>query len=184
VPSDDETAALVLRARRGEADAFAALVRAYLRPAYAVALATVGRPSDAEDVAQDAILRAFERLDTCREPEKFVGWLLQIVRNHGKNWLDRRRLRDVSADGLVPDQAQQSTPVEGAAMRAPLLRALDELLPVRREILLLHDLEDWTHPEIAAALQISEVLSRQHLFLARRELRTMLGERAPHGGGA
>jgi RNA polymerase sigma-70 factor (ECF subfamily) len=183
VPSDDETAALVVRAQRGEADAFTALVRAYLRAAYSVALATVGRPADAEDVAQDAFLLAFERLDTCREPARFGGWLLQIVRNQGRNWLERRRLRDVPAEDRAPEPVQQSGATEAAASRVPLLRALTLLGPVRREILLLHDLEGWTHPEIASALDISVVMSRQHLFLARRELRAHLDGQTSHGGG-
>ncbi len=179
MPSADQTAALVVQAQQGEPDAFTALVRAYLRAAYAVALGTVGRPADAEDVAQDAFLLAFERLDTCREPARFGGWLLQIVRNQALNWLDRRRLRDVPAEDRPPGAAEESGAAEAVIGRSRLLRALGLLTPLRREIILLHDLEGWTHPEIAAALDISEVMSRQHLFLARRQLRAHLDGQPP-----
>jgi RNA polymerase sigma factor (sigma-70 family) len=60
-------------------------------------------------------------------------------------------------------------------MRQALLDALAALEPRQREVVLLHDLENWTHPEIAAALGISEVWSRQHLFRARQLLRAKLG---------
>ncbi len=177
----EETAQLVRLAQRGRPEAFTDLVRAFLRPAYAVALAIVGRPTDAEDIAQEAFLKAFEHIDTCREPERFVGWLLQIARNHARNLLDRRRLRDVAADGVqVLEQA--TTPSSAAGLRQPLLAALDALDGRSREVVLLHDLEGWTHPEIAAALDLSEVLSRQILFQAHRTLRTELGGELPQEG--
>ena len=175
------TAALVLRAQRGEAAAFEALVRAYLRAAYSVALAVVGRTADAEDVAQDAFVLAFERLDTCREPARFGGWLLQIVRNRGRNWLDRRKWRDVPAEARADDEVDRAASPEDASLQRQLLGALQVLGAVEREVVLLHDLEGWTHPEIAAALGLSEVMSRQHLFQARKRLRAQLGGRPSDG---
>ena len=61
-------------------------------------------------------------------------------------------------------------------MKQQLLAALARLNQVQREVVLLHDLESWTHAEIAGALNISEVSSRQHLFQARRQLRELLVE--------
>ncbi len=171
------TAELVLRARRGDAAAFAELARAYLRPAYSVALAVVGRPADAEDVAQDALMAALERIDDCREPARFAAWLLQIVRNRGRNLLDRRRLRDVPAD--EPPEVAGPAPVGDRVAHDRLLAALAELAEVQREVVLLHDLEEWTHAEIAGALGCSETMSRQHLFQARRRLRARLADEVP-----
>jgi RNA polymerase sigma-70 factor (ECF subfamily) len=173
VLTQQDTAALVKRALRGEASAFTDLVRAYLRPAYSVALAVLGRPMDAEDVAQDAFMKAFSCLETCREPEHFAAWLFQIVRNRARNLLEARRLRDVAPDeNKVLEFACPAS--ESAGMRDALLAALDALDPQKREVVLLHDLENWTHPEIAQALGISEVHSRQHLFRARQILRGKL----------
>jgi len=59
-------------------------------------------------------------------------------------------------------------------LRRPLLEALEQLTETQREVVLLHDLEEWTHREIAAALAISEVMSRQHLFVSRHLLRQHL----------
>lgn len=174
---DDQTATLVVRAQRGEAAAFGELVRRHLRAAYAVALAIVGRSADAEDVAQDAFAAALERIETCREPARFSGWLLQIVRNRALNWLDRRRLRDVGATGDAPvGAATEPARAELAGRRERIAAALAALTPAQREVVLLHDLEEWTHGEIAEALGISEVMSRQHLFCARRVLREELAE--------
>jgi len=170
----DVSAELVDRVRRGESEAYAGLVRAYLRPAYAVALSVVGRSADAEDIAQDAFLKAFAVIDTCREPARFGAWLFQIVRNQARNFLESRGLREVVADGRWVLESV-SMPPESAGMCAALLSALADLDVKEREVILLHDLERWTHAEIGQALDISEVYSRQHLFRARQVLRTKLG---------
>jgi RNA polymerase sigma-70 factor (ECF subfamily) len=174
VLSSEATAALVVRAKGGDADAFSSLVRAYLRAAYAVALGIVGRQADADDVAQDAFVLAFERLESCREPARFGGWLLTIVRNQAKNFIQRRNLRDVTKTGDVPDLAALSPLPDARVESEALMQALMTLSEMRREIVLLHDLDSWTHGEIAQALDISEVSSRQYLFQARRELRAAL----------
>lgn len=173
VLTQEKTAALVQRVLRGEAPAFAELVRAYLRPAYSVALSILGRPADAEDVAQDSFMKAFASLESCHEPERFAAWFFQIVRNCARNLLDGRRLRDVAPDdGKILEFASPTS--ESAGMREALLTALAELDEQKREVVLLHDLENWTHAEIARALNISEVHSRQHLFRARQILRAKL----------
>lgn len=169
-----EVGELVVRARRGDLGAAGELVRRHLRAAYAVALAVLNRPADAEDVAQDAFVAALERLEDCREPARFSGWLLAIVRNRAGHALERRRLRDPVEDR---ERATADAPPD-TLLRASLLAALAGLQPVQREIVLLHDLDGWTHAEIAAALGISEVNCRQHLFVARRALRTELSSLA------
>ncbi len=170
-----QIAELVRRARCGEVRAFEGLARTFLRPAYAVALAIVGRPADAEDVAQEALMLMLERIDTCRHPERFGRWLLQGVRNRALNRLAHRRLSDVPESATAPEQAEE-TDLERGAVRRQLLSALDLLGPVQRQVVLLHDLEGWTHAEIADTLELSEVSSRQHLFQARRALRAALGD--------
>jgi RNA polymerase sigma-70 factor (ECF subfamily) len=171
---------LVRGARRGQPAAFDELARRHLRAAYAVALAVLGRPSDAEDVAQEAFLVAVERLDSCREPDRFSGWLLEIVRTRSLNALARRARHDRAGGDDELDGAHAHAPAPGdVALRARLLDALAALSQIQREVVLLHDLEGWTHAEIAAALGLSEVNCRQHLFTARRALRGGLAALAP-----
>ncbi len=171
---------LVRRALKGRTEAFAALVARYLRAAYAVALARTGDPHDAEDVAQDAFVLALERLAQCRDPERFAGWLLEIVRNRALNHVRGRNLRDAAPLETAAGAAGAGDPAgeaERAAIRADLLEALDGLGPVQREVLLLHDLEGWRHREIAARLDLPVGTSRYHLHEARRTMRERLAAR-------
>lgn len=170
-------AALVARARRGDSAAFEVLVRRHYRTAYSVALAILGNGMDAEDVCQDAFVKALEKLEECREPEKFLAWLLQIVRNRARNYRDYRRVRLAQplettnvASPLNPDRDAERFELRGA-----LEQALGELSEVQREVVLLHDLEGWKHREIGESLGLSEGAARQHLFKARRKLRELLG---------
>ena len=181
--TDEDTAALVVRAQRGEPAASEELVRRFLRPAYSVALAVLVRRADAEDVAQEAMVVALAQLQTCRNPKAFKGWLLQIVRNRALNAADKRRVREVQAVTGGPEPVvERPVRPELVGERERLLAALATLAPIQREIVLLHDLEDWTHGEIAKILDISEVMSRQHLFQARRALRDVLARDRPSEG--
>ena len=174
---DDSDEGLVARARFGERAALEALVRRYLRPAYAVALSIVLSPADAEDISQESIVNALQELDRCRHPDRFAAWLLQGVRNRARNHLAWRRVRDARPE--QPEMPVQPTAVAALGLRASLLGALWELAAVQREVVLLHDLEGWTHAEIALNLGTTATNSRQHLFQARRRLRELLQDDAP-----
>ncbi|MEP6859542.1 MAG: RNA polymerase sigma factor [Deltaproteobacteria bacterium] len=173
-------AELVTRARRGDASAFDQLVRRHLRAAFAVALAVLGRPADADDLAQDAFVIALERLADCRDPARFSGWLLQIVRNRALHALAKRKLRDPTDRVGEPVAAPMLGDI---VLRERLLAALGELPQIQREIVLLHDLDGWSHAELAGALDLSEVNCRQHLFSARRALRASLAAEDIYGTG-
>jgi RNA polymerase sigma-70 factor (ECF subfamily) len=172
--ADHDTTALVVRAQGGEPAAQEALVRRFLRPAFVVALSVMRDVSDAEDVAQDSLMNALLRLDQCREPARFGAWLLRSVRHRAVTQLTKRKTRAGLLAKVSPPASIGSDPSRIIA-RQPLLDALESLNPAQREVVLLHDLQDWTHAEIAAALEISETMSRQHLFVARRLMRQRLG---------
>ena len=171
-------ASLVARARGGDASAFEALVRRHYRAAHTVALATLGNGADAEDVCQEAFIRALEKLDDCREPAKVSAWLLRIVRNQAHNHRDYLEVRAAAPLDAVPSSSAGPAPrpAERAELRQRLQEAVGTLSEVRREVLLLHDLEGWRHREIARHLGISTGMSRQHLMHARRDLRAVLPE--------
>lgn len=187
VEAKEDTAALVGRAREGKPDAFEQLVRLHFRSAYAVALAVLGSAADAEDVAQEAFAAAFKELARCRDPSRFGAWLLQIVRNRALNLAGSRRAASALAVRLAPaPEASQTAPPagEGAWLRERLEAALSQVSPAQREVVLLHDLDGWTHAEISAALGISEGMSRQHLFQARKAMRVFLAStRGEEEGG-
>lgn len=176
-------AELVALARSGDGDAFGELVRRYQRPAYSVALAVTGNHHDAEDVAQESFVVALERLDECRNPDRFAGWLLSTVRNRARNVVRREKVR---LAGPIPHDAKADAPdparaAELAALRAKLEEALETLTEVQREIVLLHDLEGWKHDEIAERLSIPAGTVRSHLHFARKALRAQLADWQDHG---
>jgi RNA polymerase sigma-70 factor (ECF subfamily) len=167
---------LVQRARDGQEQAYAALVERYMRSAYVVALSVTRRHEDAEDAAQESFLVALERLDECRNPEKFGGWFMTIVRNRSRNLVRRESLRVAEQ---VPETAQADGPsplgsTERSQLREVLGEALAELSDVQREIVLLHDMEGWKHREIGERLGIPSGTVRSHLHFARKSLRSSL----------
>lgn len=175
----DTDAQLVELARGGDPDAFERLVRRHLRAAYLVALAAIGEVADAEDICQDAFIIALERLDDCRYPDRFLAWLLRIVRNQAHSLRRRQRVRRAlpleGANAEVDRRADPARDAARAEIRDRLLRELEELSEVQREVLLLHDLEGWKHREIAEQLGIPEGTVRAHLSYARRNMRERLG---------
>lgn len=173
----ESDAHLVMRAREGDRLAFEALVRRYLRAAYMVALAELADSRDAEDVVQDAFVLALERLDECRDPGSFGGWLKRIVRNRARSVGRRERIRETQAleTVLASSDADPERDLDRAELRERLEAALSELTDVQRTVVLMHDLEGYRHREIARELGIPEGTVRSHLFLARRALRQRLG---------
>ena len=177
---------LVIAAREGRSDAFGLLVTRYMRPGYLVALSVTGNPEDAEDVVQEAFLVALKRLEDCRDPEKFGGWFLTIVRNRARNYLRREKLRrgEELSPEISPGKGGPAEDLRQLEIRERLEKALEGLSEVRREVLLLHDLEGWKHREIAEKLGIPDGTVRSHLHFARKHLRERLGEqegRTPSG---
>ena len=153
------------------------LVRRYRRGALARALAILGDPAEADDIAQEAFVHAFEQLATCRQPSRFAAWLLTITHRRALNrarTIRRRRL--VPLDETVP-AARSDAPIrelERADLRSRLLAALARLAPIQREIVLLADVEHWSHDRIAEVTGVSVLMSRRHLSDARRKLRDLL----------
>jgi RNA polymerase sigma-70 factor (ECF subfamily) len=171
---DDAT--LVELARSGDGEAFGQLVTRYRRAAYLVALSVIGRPEDAEDAAQEAFLVALKRLDDCRRPSRFGGWLMTIVRNRSNNLVRREALRAMDP---IPFSARSNSPTpereaELSELRDEIAAALGELPEVQRQIVLLHDLEGWRHREIAQRLGLPAGTVRSHLHYARKSLRKLL----------
>ena len=171
-------AELVEGVRRGSRDAAERLAGRHLRGCRAVALAITGGIAGAEDACQDAFVYAIERIDDCRDPARFGAWLRQIVRNRARNQVrDEKRDRIVPLDSVAepPGRSSPAHDTERAEIRDRLLSALRTLPEDRREVVLLHDLEGWTHREIAERMDLPAGTVRSHLHLARKALRALLG---------
>jgi RNA polymerase sigma-70 factor (ECF subfamily) len=168
---------LVGQVRRGNREAAGRLAERYLPACHAVALSVLRDMDAAEDVCQDAFVQAMEKIDDCRDPARFGRWLLVIVRNRSRNYL-----RDSKASSKATiEEHEPGSPLplpdrsaERAELRERLLAAMETLSEERRTILLLHDLEGWTHREIAEQLGLPDGTIRSHLHHARKHLRPHL----------
>lgn len=168
-----EERALVIAAQNGDNDAFAALVRLHQRRAYAVCRAIVLTHEDAEDAVQEGFLHAFKALDRFLPDQPFGAWLYRIMANASLDLVRRRKVRD--ADEL-PDTIALPfhDPGESDELRRRLSQALTTLSERQRAVIVLHDVEGFTHGEIGGMLGIPEGTARSDLHHARAALRRIL----------
>jgi len=174
--TESTDARLIAATIAGDRASYELLVRRHYRSAFTVALARSGNRADAEDLVHDAFVRAGERLEHCRQPEKFAAWLCAIVRNLAHNL--RTRGLTPRTTTIRPDTMATSENPERDAQRAELRdrleAALAQLPVIQREVVLLHDVDGRTHDEIASIVGTSSGMCRQHLFKARKRLRALL----------
>lgn len=182
--SEDADRAIVRDAvraiRRGEREAFAAIVKLYERRLFALALMMTRDPAGAEEVAQDAFVRAFVHLDAYDERRPFYPWLSTIAVRLAQNWLVRRtRIASREGSEIDPHTAATDTPdplhdlIEDETDRA-LWRAVSALPSGERTAVILHYRQGLSVAEIASALGVTAGTVKTQLFRARRTLRTKL----------
>lgn len=186
-PRDDDLRdrELVRRTLRGELDAFETLVTAHRDLVHRVAARMVG-DSEAEDVTQDALLRAFHRLGSFRGDAPFRSWLLIIVRNTALNALARRKpvsIPEDAADSALDDRRRprQMTPADALELserRARLAGKIRLLRPQHRSVILLRHVEGLSYEEIAEVTEAPLGSVKTRLHRARRELIDLLRNNA------
>jgi RNA polymerase sigma-70 factor (ECF subfamily) len=174
----DVPAALLARARGGEAAALEQLFRWFERPVFTLALRICGDRHEADDVLQDTMLKVFSSLDRFRGDggSPFWGWLRQVAVNEALMQLRRsRRLEHEDGDDAVDALAEDLAPPPPAAADAALLqRTLAQLPDATRSVLWLYHAEGYTHQEIAEAMQRSVSFSKSQLARGTRRLRALL----------
>ena len=169
--ADERT--MVVAAQDGDRDAFASLVRLHQRRAYAVCRAIVLTHEDAEDAVQEGFLHAYKALDRFLPDQPFGAWLYRIMANASLDLVRRRKVRD--ADELPETIAMPfRDPGEADELRRRLSEALTTLTERQRSVIVLHDLEGFTHGEIGGMLGIPEGTARSDLHHARAALRRVL----------
>jgi len=183
--SASDESRLVREAQRGGVEAFSKLVEKYKRRAYFAALGLVRNHHDALDLSQEAFARAYRamrRFDTTRP---FYPWLYRIVRNLCLNHLKRRsRQQEVSMEIIEPCGGEsladsRAGPAELAVrneLRERLWRAMENLTPEHREILVLRHFQEMSYAEIAETLECPPGTVMSRLHAARRNLRDRLDE--------
>jgi len=180
----DNELAWVEASRSGDTRAFERLVQAYQRPVYSLAYRMLGNANDAEDAAQEAFMKAFRALGSFDCGRPFSTWLLSIVAHHCIDRIRRRRLREVSLDGLPSwrwgpvDSVDPERAAEQADQADRIQRLLTALPEDYRLIIILRYWHDLGYEEIAGITDqtVSAVKSRLHR--ARRQLATYLANDA------
>ena len=185
---------LLARARRGNREALAGLVVPYASGLYLSALRVTGNPSDAEDVRQEALLRAVSRLDQfagsrSESRDDFHAWVSRIGSNAAIDVIRRRREGKVvsleqpigTADetlgaGIAARQENPEQRLARKEMRALLADAISQLPADLRQVCLLQDVLHYSTQEVAGRLGISTVAVRLRLFRARRRLREKMNQ--------
>lgn len=174
--SDSAEHDLVRRARDGEERAIRQLYERHAPRVYALVRRLAGDDALAEDWAQEAWIRALKALPSFRGDARFSTWLHRIAVNsalHGRRWSERRRGRETAE----PFEASVEPGVDRALLRDRIETALERLPLGMRHVLVLHDVEGYTHDEIGTMLGVTAGTSKSQLFKARGRMRELLGGR-------
>ena len=183
MPTSD--AELVRQAMAGSQAAYRTLVARYASAAVNVAARLVRDRAVAEELAQDAFVRAFARLDSYDPERKFSAWFFRVLHNLAVDHLRRRRVETVSLDALTaegyqgPRDAGGPSPadeLERRSLAAALEDALGRLRTEYREAVVLRYQQGLTIEEIADVLELPEGTVKTFLHRARKELAGLLAE--------
>jgi RNA polymerase sigma-70 factor (ECF subfamily) len=184
---------LIRRIRNGEHELFYELIRPYERRVYSTAFAIVRNAADAEDVAQEAVLKAFEHIRQFRAEARFSTWLIQITLNEARMRLRKRHPEVMQPIEDLQDDEGNYTPrdfadwrdipsevLERNEIRQKLTEALAVLRDKYREVFVLRDVQNLSIEETAKILGVSTASVKTRLLRARLMLRDLL---APGLGG-
>ncbi len=178
----EEESAVILQVQQGDANAFEALVTAYQKQVYSLALRTVGNPEDAADLSQEAFLRAYRSIGSFRGDSKFSVWLYRLTTNICIDFLRSKGRKptvsltmenddeetqelDVADDRFDPEEN-----IQRAELQRAVQRGLNSLPEEFRTILILRELEGMSYAEIGEILHLEEGTVKSRLFRARSRL--------------
>jgi RNA polymerase sigma-70 factor (ECF subfamily) len=187
--SDRKLAALAARGREG---AYRELLHRYERPVFSLVYRMVRDRSLAEDLAQEAFIRAFDKIDSYNPSYKFSNWIFKIANNHAIDYLRRRKVDTVSIHGprnaasaeegrselsVASSGESPEAYVENMELRGQIEDAIARLRPEYRTAVLLRHVEGHTYEEIADVMELPLGTVKTYLHRARHELREHLESR-------
>jgi len=183
------------RALRGDISGFQELVERYERRAYAIALSVIRNPDDAKDIAQEAFIRVYQKLEGFKGESSFYTWLYRIVFNlavdlsrkryrtreigfvdPGKEGVSLETISESEHSGKIPDPAQVTLRAE---LSSKIETALQTLSPEHRAVIVLREMDGLSYSEIAESVQISKGTVMSRLHHARKRLQLALREFSP-----
>jgi RNA polymerase sigma-70 factor, ECF subfamily len=185
---DSRETGLIERICRGEKDLFHDLIRPYERRVYLTVLALLDSETEAEDAAQETMIKAFRNMRSFRSESRFSTWLISIALNEARSRLRKlKRTPTESLDAQEDSYEGDFTPamltdwreipseaLERSELRAALQSAVKELPPIYREVFTLRDLEELNVDETAKVLGVSANVVKVRLHRARMLLQKRL----------
>ena len=168
----DEDERRIVQSQQGDRGAFEALIRQHQRMIHSLCYRMSGSLADAEDLAQETFIHAYQHLEGFRAEARFSSWLYRIAVNLCLNWQKRQRRRDQLHQEWGEQDREPSGGDAGLAQRVQ--EALLRLPPKQRAAVILTTYDGLTHAEAAAALGCSETTVSWRLFAARGKLKRLL----------
>ena len=185
---DDKT--LAADAAAGRESAYRELLRRYERPVFSLVFRMVRDRTLAEDLAQEAFIRAFNAIDSYNPSYKFSNWIFKIANNHTIDWIRKRKLDTISIDGspnagtaeetertrleLESDVERPDAYVESRELGGMIEEAISKLRPEYRTVVLLRHVEGYAYDEIAETMDLPLGTVKTYLHRARNELKDIL----------
>jgi len=185
-PGEWSEADAIRLAQEGNAEAFEFLYRMHSRRVYALCLRMVSNTAEAEDLAQEAFLQLFRKIQTFRGESAFSTWLHRLAVNVVLMKLRKKSLPETSLEEVTEPDEESGGPkrdfgspdptLVGSIDRLNLERAIDQLPPGYKQVFVLHDVQGYEHNEIAKMMDCSIGNSKSQLHKARLRLRELLQE--------
>ncbi|HEU4888964.1 MAG TPA: sigma-70 family RNA polymerase sigma factor [Thermoanaerobaculia bacterium] len=179
--SDDDPleARAIARVQQGDAEAYDYLVSKYLRRVVSIAWGVVRNAHDAEDLAQEAFVKAYQNVGRFRTGEPFGPWIYRIVTNAALDTMKHRhkfRHETIAETEPAARRDDAALPAMSNELAQRIDAAIEELPEMQRIVARLHLVEEFDHQEIAGMMDLSEGTVRSHLSLARKKLREKLAD--------
>jgi RNA polymerase sigma-70 factor (ECF subfamily) len=176
----DEHRRRIVESQNGDHGAFEALIRDHQRMIHSLCYRMSGSLADAEDLAQETFIHAYQHLDGFRSEARFSSWLYRIAVNQCLNWRKRRQRLDQLHQEWGEQRREPSDADAGRAQQ--IQEALMALPPKQRAAVILTAYDGLTHAEAAAALGCSETTVSWRLFAARGKLKRLLKDHVKPDG--
>lgn len=176
---DADESDVIERVRRGDVGAYDILVERHLRRVVSIARGLLRNAADAEELAQEAFVRAYESIGRFRKGDPFGPWVYRIVTNLALDVLKRRRRfthEEIGDDRPAPRRDDADLRAFSGEIAGRIDRAIESLPGMQRVVARLSLVEEFDHQEIAAMTGLAEGTVRSHLSLARKKLKEDLAD--------
>ena len=176
--TQSEITELVLKAQQGDRQSYGQLAERFEATVYAVALARLRNPTEAQELTQEVFLHGMRKLPQLREPAAFAGWLRQITVRMAINRLTRRGpLQKVESEVLESAEAAGSNPLDGmirSEQAGELYKALEQLKPVDRATLIAFYIRGRSLKQMSRELETPVGTIKRRLHVARNRLKEVM----------